>query len=82
MPNTAHIPTKLTGLTDLPRPHRTECECGQLARYALPVQIQSAADKWYYNLSHTFYTTMHLCGRCLALEMQARRRHPLKSDKQ
>lgn len=79
MPDTSHIPTKLTGLTDLPRPHRAKCECGQLARYALPVQIQPATE-WHRNESHILYLTMHLCGRCLALEMQARRSVPLSSD--
>lgn len=79
--NTAHLPSKLNGLTDLPNYHRPDCDCGRLARYALPVAIQPAYDNWQRNPNHRFFTTLYLCGRCLALEVQACRRHPLKSDK-
>lgn len=76
-PNTqALMNSPLTQLTDLLGTNNY-CECGQRAVYALPVIIQLSPG---WRASRSIRTELHLCGYCLGLEMQLRRRHPLTND--
>lgn len=72
--NTAHLNTKITHLSDLPG--RIICDCGRRACYTLPTIIHLSCRKQ----TQPIKTELRLCGKCLALEMQARRRAPLSSD--
>ncbi len=69
--------SNLTQLTDLRR--RCLCDCGQPARYALPVQVRLSGYRSNFS-KRPYRVILHLCGRCLMIELAGRKQCPAKGD--